>query len=62
VAGDHQVIFAADQERLELGHRAENRDIFARGAIRAARWLKGKPPGRYDMTDVLGLASPGRGA
>jgi 4-hydroxy-tetrahydrodipicolinate reductase len=49
------VIFAGDQERLELGHRAENRDIFARGAIRAALWLHGKPPGRYDMADVLGL-------
>ena len=55
VAGDHQVILAADGERLELGHRAESRDIFARGAIRAALWLAGKPAGRYAMTDVLGL-------
>jgi len=55
VAGDHQVIFAAEHERIELGHRAESRDIFARGAVRAALWLAGKPAGRYAMTDVLGL-------
>jgi len=55
VAGDHQVILAAEGERLELGHRAESRDIFARGAVKAALWLKGRPPGRYTMADVLGL-------
>ncbi len=55
VAGDHQVIFAADGERLELGHRAESRAIFARGAVRAAAYLAGKPAGRYAMTDVLGM-------
>lgn len=55
VAGDHQVILAADGERIELGHRAESREIFARGAIKAARWLAGKPAGRYTMGDVLGL-------
>jgi 4-hydroxy-tetrahydrodipicolinate reductase len=55
VAGDHQVIFAGDDERIELGHRAENRSIFAKGAVRAALWLKGRPPGRYTMADVLGL-------
>jgi 4-hydroxy-tetrahydrodipicolinate reductase len=55
VAGDHQVIFATEGERLELGHRAETRDIFARGAIRAAVWLQGKPAGRYAMADVLGF-------
>lgn len=55
VAGDHQVIFAADRERIELGHRAESRAIFARGAVRAALWLKDRPPARYAMTDVLGL-------
>ncbi|HEX8667991.1 MAG TPA: 4-hydroxy-tetrahydrodipicolinate reductase [Allosphingosinicella sp.] len=55
VAGDHQVIFAGEGERIELGHRAESRAIFARGAIEAARWLIGKPPGRYTMADVLGL-------
>lgn len=55
VAGDHQVIFAGDGERIELGHRAESREIFARGAIRAALWLAGKPAGRYTMAEVLGL-------
>ncbi|TFI57307.1 4-hydroxy-tetrahydrodipicolinate reductase [Sphingomonas parva] len=55
VAGDHQVIFAAEGERLELGHRAESRAIFARGAIAGALWLHGKPAGRYAMADVLGL-------
>lgn len=55
VAGDHQVIFAGEGERLELGHRAESRAIFAQGAVRAALWISGKPPGRYTMGDVLGL-------
>jgi 4-hydroxy-tetrahydrodipicolinate reductase len=55
VAGDHMVIFAADDERLELGHRAESRRIFARGAVQAALWLAGKQAGRYQMSDVLGL-------
>lgn len=55
VAGDHQVIFATEGERIELGHRAENRSIFARGAIRAAQWLLTQPPGRYGMKGVLGL-------
>jgi 4-hydroxy-tetrahydrodipicolinate reductase len=55
VAGDHLVIFAGDGERIELGHRAENRGIFARGAVKAALWLAGKPAGRYTMKDVLGL-------
>jgi 4-hydroxy-tetrahydrodipicolinate reductase len=55
VAGDHLAIFAAEGERLELGHRAESRAIFARGAIEAALWLVGKPAGRYSMADVLGL-------
>ena len=55
VAGDHQVVFAGDGERIELGHRAESRTIFARGAIRAALWLAGKPAGRYTMAEVLGL-------
>jgi len=56
VAGDHMVIFAGEHERLEFGHRAESRQVFARGAIRAALWLHGRPPGRYGMDDVLGLA------
>lgn len=55
VAGDHQVILAAEGERIEIGHRAENRAIFARGAVKAARWLATQPPGRYDMKGVLGL-------
>jgi 4-hydroxy-tetrahydrodipicolinate reductase len=55
VAGDHQVVLATDGERIELGHRAESRAIFARGAVKAALWLAGKPAGRYTMTDVLGL-------
>lgn len=56
VAGDHQVIFASDDERIELGHRAESRAIFARGAVAAAIWIEDKPAGRYSMNDVLGLA------
>lgn len=55
VAGDHQVIFASDDERIELGHRAESRAIFARGAVAAAIWIEDKPAGRYSMNDVLGL-------
>ncbi|HEX8381008.1 MAG TPA: 4-hydroxy-tetrahydrodipicolinate reductase, partial [Allosphingosinicella sp.] len=55
VAGEHLAIFAAEGERLELGHRAESRAIFARGAIEAALWLVGRPAGRYTMADVLGL-------
>jgi 4-hydroxy-tetrahydrodipicolinate reductase len=55
VAGDHQVIFAGTGERIEIGHRAEDRTIFARGAITAALWLIGKPAGRYQMGEVLGL-------
>ena len=56
VAGDHMVVFAGDGERIELGHRAETRAIFARGAIRAAAWLaESRAPGRYTMADMLGL-------
>lgn len=55
VAGDHMVILATDGERIELGHRAEDRSIFARGAVTAAIWLAGKSPGRYTMADVLDL-------
>lgn len=55
VAGDHTVHFLADNERLSLSHLAENRTIFARGAVRAAQWLIGKPKGRYTMPEVLGL-------
>ena len=55
VVGDHMVVFAADGERIELGHRAEKRSIFAKGAVEAATWLVGKPAGRYTMADVLGF-------
>jgi 4-hydroxy-tetrahydrodipicolinate reductase len=55
VVGDHTVIFAGDGERLELTHRAADRRIYARGAVRAALWTKGRPAGRYGMRDVLGL-------
>jgi 4-hydroxy-tetrahydrodipicolinate reductase len=53
VIGDHQVHLLGDGERIELTHRASNRDLFARGALRAARWLVGKPPARYKLADVL---------
>ena len=55
VAGDHTVHFLADDERIALSHLAENRRIFAKGAIRAAQWLLGRPAGRYTMPEVLGL-------
>src|SRR5512138_1292203 len=55
VVGEHTVYFCGDGERLELTHRATSREQFARGAVRAARWIVGKPPGLYDMADVLGL-------
>jgi 4-hydroxy-tetrahydrodipicolinate reductase len=53
--GEHHVIFAGMGERLELVHRATNRAIYAKGAVRAARWLVGRPPGLYGMKEVLGL-------
>ncbi|NML95799.1 4-hydroxy-tetrahydrodipicolinate reductase [Novosphingobium olei] len=55
VAGDHSVHFLADNERLTFSHLAENRGIFARGAIRAAEWIIGRKPGRYAMGEVLDL-------
>ncbi|MCX5730743.1 MAG: 4-hydroxy-tetrahydrodipicolinate reductase, partial [Deltaproteobacteria bacterium] len=55
VVGEHTVFFAGQGERLEVTHRATSRDQFARGALRAALWVKGRPPGLYDMHDVLGL-------
>jgi 4-hydroxy-tetrahydrodipicolinate reductase len=55
VAGDHSVLFLADDERIALSHLAENRGIFARGAVRGAAWLLGQGPGRHDMSGVLGL-------
>jgi 4-hydroxy-tetrahydrodipicolinate reductase len=55
VVGDHTVVFASAGERIELTHRATDRQIFARGAVKAALWGHGKPPGIYSMLDVLGL-------
>ncbi|MBB4099919.1 4-hydroxy-tetrahydrodipicolinate reductase [Sphingomonas kyeonggiensis] len=54
VVGDHSVVFATAGERIELTHRADDRAIFARGAVRAALWLADKPAGRYTMDQVLG--------
>ena len=56
VAGDHSVIFAGEGERIELTHRAEDRAVFARGAVKAALWARGRKAGLYSMADVLGLA------
>jgi 4-hydroxy-tetrahydrodipicolinate reductase len=55
VVGDHSVIFASEGERIELNHLGQDRSIFAKGAVKAAMWLAGKPAGRYRMGDVLGL-------
>jgi 4-hydroxy-tetrahydrodipicolinate reductase len=55
VAGLHQVLFLGERERIELHHEALDRALFAEGALHAARWLAGRPPGRYRMSDVLGL-------
>jgi 4-hydroxy-tetrahydrodipicolinate reductase len=55
VVGEHSVIFATEGERVELTHKATSREIFARGALRAARWATGRKPGLYAMKDVLGL-------
>ena len=55
VTGDHTVVFAAEGERIELTHKAASREIYARGALKAALWARGKPSGLYSMKDVLGL-------
>ena len=55
IVGDHTVLFGGLGERIEITHKASSRDTFARGALKAALWLKGKPSGLYDMQDVLGL-------
>lgn len=55
VVGDHTVLYAADGERIEITHKASSRMAFARGAVRAAKWLTGQKPGLFDMQDVLGL-------
>lgn len=56
VPGDHSIYFLSDNERLCLSHTAESREIFARGAVKAALWMLGRPAGRYTMADVLGLS------
>ena len=58
VVGDHSVIFAADGELIELRHHAADRGIFARGAVKAALWARGKGPGLFSMMDVLGIDGP----
>ncbi|GHB98953.1 4-hydroxy-tetrahydrodipicolinate reductase [Cerasicoccus arenae] len=55
IVGDHEVLFAGPHERISLSHHAEDRGIFARGAICAGHWVTDKPPGLYNMEDVLGL-------
>ena len=55
VIGEHTVVFAGPRERVELGHRASGRHVFANGAVTAARWVVGREPGLYSMRDVLGL-------
>jgi len=59
IVGDHTVIFGGMGERIEVTHRAQSRDTFVRGALRAARWVVKQPPGLYDMQDVLELKSGG---
>lgn len=60
IVGEHTVMFAGGGERIEITHRAHTRENFARGAVRAARWLAGKRPGLYTMADVLGLGDEDR--
>ena len=55
IVGEHTVIFGGLGERIEITHKVSSRDTFARGALRAALWVSGKPAGLYDMQDVLGL-------
>jgi 4-hydroxy-tetrahydrodipicolinate reductase len=56
VVGEHTLVLAGPGERIELTHRAHSREIFALGAVRAAHFVVGRPPGLYDMADVLGIA------
>jgi len=55
IVGDHTVIFCGNSERIEIKHQAHTRDLFVAGAIKAAKWIAGKPAGLYSMRDVLGL-------
>jgi 4-hydroxy-tetrahydrodipicolinate reductase len=61
IVGEHRVLFAGAREVIALSHSAIDRALFARGAVAAAQWVLGKPPGLYSMRDVLGLAAPGHG-
>ena len=56
VVGDHTVMFAGELERVEITHKAQSREAFAAGALRAALWAAGRGPGKYDMRDVLGFS------
>ncbi|HVN70378.1 MAG TPA: 4-hydroxy-tetrahydrodipicolinate reductase [Desulfomonilia bacterium] len=60
IVGEHVVMFAGPGERIEITHKAHSRENFARGALRAVRWLKGKGPGLYSMMDVLGISHENR--
>ncbi|HEX5727150.1 MAG TPA: 4-hydroxy-tetrahydrodipicolinate reductase [Longimicrobiaceae bacterium] len=55
IVGEHRVMFIGERERIELAHLAQDRALFAEGALRAAKWIAGKPAGSYSMADVLGL-------
>jgi 4-hydroxy-tetrahydrodipicolinate reductase len=55
IVGEHTAIFALEGERIEISHKSTNRSLYAKGALKAAQWLMDKPPGLYDMQDVLGL-------
>jgi 4-hydroxy-tetrahydrodipicolinate reductase len=57
IVGEHSVVFAAEDEILTFSHSARDRSLFARGAVEAARWVAGRPPGHYSMMDVLGFES-----
>ena len=57
IVGEHSVTFAAEDEIVTLSHSARDRSLFARGALAAAVWIRGRPAGLYDMMDVLGLES-----
>jgi len=59
IVGEHSVAFASEEEVLTLSHSGIDRALFARGAVTAARWASGKPPGFYDMQDVLGFSKEG---
>jgi 4-hydroxy-tetrahydrodipicolinate reductase len=59
IVGEHAVVFAGEEELLTLSHSARDRGLFARGAVAAARWAAGRPPGGYDMQDVLGFSKGG---